>query len=574
MRRLWLLILLPAAAAAAPTARRAPARMPGLTVTAPNASLGAIDAPTLFASPSLTLNAADSSIIIPEDTSSVLKGEAPKIIVPERKKLIIPDAPEIIKPEKVIVEADRELTEEELAVEKPSTEELQSLAKSLTTEGDPNDRSAADGEMAASLSASFDGAMGLHGEDLDIVQAYFKGDAGAPQLSKVEAAAHAMFRGLLPAHYHRLPATARYDRSENPSTGHLWSAETGHIIELAPVRRDSKGNVPSAFGSPNTTFVQEKVEQLLQFAHEYAHVVFDAVVRKTDNHSPVSSYAAMTEGFAVTLEQALVERVIDNPMLLGLSPRDVADFTNIAMARRDWLNTQDNHYSEGIQSWWRAFKTSGDKGVTAFLNSLSAGRMTKTLRADPAYQLAAGDAHLLSGYLGKDAQSEIRQGLEAYAKAARGEELTAKETALAEAAIEKAGPEGRRRVFIRSLFDDRRIPDTAERRQGPRWYENDGAKPLVIGPAFALARLSAVASEELGQFLAETVSTAKGARRLFGAAGPNEKLVAITKEAEGLTFSEKTRSAWDTGLAEWVTGVSSDLHIFGNSLLPGSKNSV
>ena len=565
MRRFLLLILLPVTGFAAPTARRAPTRIPGPTIVSPNASLATLSAPSLLmapslGAPSLSLNAADETLVIPE-RSPIVTSEAPKIIIPKPKKIIIPDGvdPErsetIIRPDKpVIIEAERELTEEEANPEKmPSAEELKALAKSLTSEEDPDDRSAADGEMGAALSARFDGAAGMSGQDLDTVRGYFNGNPRAPGLNGVEAAAHALFRGLLPAHYHRLPATARYDKGPNPSTGHLWSAETGHIIELAPTPTDSKGDVSSAFGLPNSTFVQDRVEQLVEFAHEYAHVVFDAVVRKTDNHSPLSAYSAMTEGFAVTLEQALVERVLTNPILLGLSPRDVADFVKISQARQTWLDALDTHYSEGVKSWFKVFKEEGDSGVTAFLKTLSAGRMTKTLRADPAYQLSVESPELLSGYLGKQQRSELRDGLKAFVKATQGEELTPEEARLAEAAIDKAGPEGRHRLFMRSLFDDKRIPEKAERRQGPRWYETDKTLPLAIGPAFTLARLSVTAAEELSVFLAHALQSGNG-RRLFGAGVPNDKLNTLVAEAESLPFSETDRVTWNEGIAKYLFG--------------------
>ncbi|PCI32577.1 MAG: hypothetical protein COB53_12505, partial [Elusimicrobia bacterium] len=485
MMRLLLLILLPVAGFARPVARRVPARVHGLGVMSPHLNLSEMSAPSLLSEAPALLNAANGSdIVIPKD-SLITAGEAPRVILPPEKKIIVPDAPTIEKPRPVIIKADRALTEEEQEIDEiPDQEALKALARSLTSEDDPNDRSAADGEMASSLSATFDGAAGFSGKDLDTVRAYFEGDARAPKLSQVEAAAHALFRGLLPAHYRSLPVKARYDTSENPSTGHLWSVESGHIIELAPAVTDSNGDVPSEFGLPNSTFVQEKVEQLLQFAHEYAHVVFDAIVRKSENHSPISSYAAMTEGFAVTLEQALVERILTNPMLLGLSIRDTADFVKIAQARSQWLAVLDNHNSEGVESWAKAFKAGGDQAVSDFLEALSSGRMTKTMRADPAYQLAVGDPQLLAGYLGKDGSSEIRLGLEAVAKAVGGSELDVEELRLAQEVVERAGPEGRRRVFMRSLFDNKRLLDNTERRAGSRWRE----QPALPLPPAVLAR--------------------------------------------------------------------------------------
>src|SRR5581483_4809405 len=101
---------------------------------------------------------------------------------------------------------------------------------------------------------------------------------------------------------------------------------------------------------------------------------------------------------------------------LHLTPRDAMDLSSIARARRDWLDTNDNHYSEGILAWRKAYADGGVTGLASFLASLSAHRMAQTPRADPAYQLALGEPALLSAYVGHDEGSADRRGLLAYAK--------------------------------------------------------------------------------------------------------------------------------------------------------------
>lgn len=546
MKQLLALLLMPAAAFAGPVARIAPVANGGVNAIAPVASNQAPGAPTLLSGPSLSLSPAASSLIIPEGDPGIVAPEKPTIIMPAPKKIIVPERKKIItEPERTIIEADRELTEEERAVETmPSKAELDRLAKSLTSEDDDDAPNAAAGAEAKgrSIGAAFDGSAPMSAEDATAVAGYFYGDRPhAPELAKVRNAALRMFRGLLPSFYRRVPVTERYDLAPNGSTGHLWSPETGHIIEIAPVRADTRGEVSSAFGIPGLVRVQQKVEQVLEFAHEYAHVIFDAEVKKAENHPPLSAYSAMTEGFAVTLEQALIDRAVSNPGLLGLSPRDVGDFLAISRGRRDWLAAVDSHYSEGIVSWKKAFERGGVKGVAELLASLSSHRMVKTLRSDPAYQLAVEEPELTVAYLGKDSHAPYRAGLEAVKKAAAGETLDEAASKAASEVIEKAGPGGRKRVFERALLENKRVSDA-------RSPEAAGAD---ISAAFALAKLSAVAAKELAVFLTETLR-AGGGDALFGPRGPNEKLNAIVSEAEKLPFTEEDKASWTEALTKWL----------------------
>ncbi len=292
----------------------------------------------------------------------------------------------------------------------------------------------------------------------------------------------------------------------------------------------------------------------MEFAHEYFHVLFDTAVRRKENHSPHSAYSALTEGFAVSGEQLLISRLIDLSPSLGLAPRDVMDLSNIARARSQWLDIEDNHYSEGMLSWRKAYDQGGASGMLDFLSSLSARRMTAVPRSDPAYQLALGEPKLLSGYLGRDESSPARRGLEAVAKAARGETLDELETKEASAAVAQAGPDGWRRLFERTLFADKRLKDPKAEVAAVNWFDKKTEAPVSVEPVFALARLSPAAGAALARFLADTLSSPGGGARLFGRPGPNETLNAIVNGAETLPWDETSRRAWDDGLMRWLTG--------------------
>lgn len=451
--------------------------------------------------------------------------------------IILPKSPVISAPATRIVPASRPLSAEEAAAEKlPSREELKKLADSL---GPAETVEAGDEETrrASALDSAFDGNLAAEAADWDEAAPQFARGPLAPSLPRVETAARSLMARLLPRLYRRVPVTTVYDRGENPATGHTWTPERGHRIEVAPVGADSRGEVASAFGLPGSTRVQQKIERLMEYVHEYAHVLFDAAVRREENHPPRSAYSAMTEGFAVGVERLLIERLLDRVPALGLTPRDARDLSALSSARRRWLAARDTHYSEGELPWRRAFENGGETGLLAFLASLSARRMISISRADPAYQLALGDPKLLSAYLGPDGSSAERRGLEAFAKAARGEALGGEEKREAERVIEQAGAEGRRRLFGRTLLSDKAVKE-----------------PRPAAPAFALARLSRSAAAELARYLTEIIRSPGGAARLFGRPGPNETLSAVVAGADALPWDEADRRTWMDALTNWLIG--------------------
>ena len=379
---------------------------------------------------------------------------------------------------------------------------------------------------------------------------YFSQGPQAPALSGVVSAARSALAGLLPRFYRPAKVAVVYDESKKPQTSHSWTKERGHKIEIADVPSDSSGGVPTAFGFPGAARVSQRVERFMLMGHEYAHVLFDDAVKKQENHAADSAYAAMTEGFAVSVEQLLIDKMLSAPMASNLSPRDASDLLAISRARQTWLSAEDNHYSEGILSWRKAYEQGGETGVLGFLASLSARRMMKVQRADPAYQLALGDPELLSSYLGEDPKA--RQGLAAYLKASKGEALTETEQGLALAAVEAAGPQGWRRVFDRSLRGSMNLARAQAPADGARWWEAAGKPIQETLPAFALARLSPAIGAALAQYLVELVQPSEGLAQLFEQRGPNEKLNSVVNGAETLPWDETGRSAWMNALTRWL----------------------
>lgn len=536
MRRLLPLLIIPFAIirAQAGTATAAPASAPrqAPVIIMPGAPFGQNAAPGIILAPT-----------------------APSLIVPKAPSLIVPAAPVIAAPAPAIVVAARAMTPEENAPAKlPSQGELKALAESLAPTRGAEGASGA--QQSNALDAAFDGKLAPEAAAWSDLSATFAAAPTTPGLGSIATAGRSLIARLLPSLYKRVPARAEYDRSERPSTGHTWTPERGHLIEINPIRANSDGNVPSSFGGEGEPLIQQKISHLMEYAHEYFHVLFDDATRRKENHPMTSAYSAMTEGFAVTGEQLLAERMLDLLPSLGLGPRDAMDLAGIASGRRRWLDVEDNHYSEGIISWRKAYADGGIEGVSSFLASLSARRMIATPRSDAAYQLVLGDPKLLSAYLGRDESTPERRGADAFAKAVRGETLTDEETREASAVVERAGPDGWRRLFERTLRSDKRLAAPQEKAvETGNWWEKKKAAPMAsVDPVFVLARLSPEAGAALSRYLAAMISEPGGAVRLFERAGPNEKLTAIINGAEALPWDEADRKSWNDGLTRWLIG--------------------
>lgn len=530
MKRLFLVLLLPAALTRAQTAVVGGAAREVPRLIMPGAPMGQNSAPGLLISPT-----------------------APPLIVPSAPTIIIPDAPVLQAPAPVIIPAARPMTEEEAAPGKPPSQaDLKKLADSLSPAA-TKDAEDQDGARARSLDSRFDGKLAPEASAWDDVSERFARGPLSPELPVVATTGRSLIARLLPSFYRRVPVRVAYDKSERPATGHLWTPEHGHLIEFNPIHPNSDGNVPNAFGSGKTV-VSQKIGRLMEFAHEYFHVLFDSAVGRKENHAPHSVYSAMTEGFAVTGEQLLVDRMLDRFPALGLGPRDASDLNAVARERSAWLDVEDNHYSEGILSWRDAYAKGGARGVLTFLSALSARRMTETPRSDPAYQLALGDHALLGAYMGRETDAPARRGLDAFAKAARGEKLTDAETRDAAGAVEKAGPEGWRRLFDRTLLADKRLREPKAEAAGDKWWDKKPEPAVSVEPVFALARLSPAAGAALSRYLAATISASGGAARLFERPGPNDKTNAIISGAEALPWSPSDRRLWDAALTRWLLG--------------------
>ena len=471
------------------------------------------------------------------------------LIIQAPTKLITLPAPIIHKPPPLIIKPARTLSADEAAAAKlPSEPELAKLVADLTQTDSPRDE---DGALGASR--VFDGAD-PRATSSPLETSYFMGGPLAPRLGEVESASREIISHFFPRLYRPLPVRAVYAEDMSAAASHSWTPAGGHLIEMPSRAPDSRGEVASDVGLPGAARVQQKIDHLILFSHEFTHALFDDAVGKSENHAPLSAYSALTEGFALVLEQALVESMLGRPEQLRLSSRDALDLSALSRARRQWLAATDTHYSEGIQPWRAAFERGGQAAVRELHSSLSARRMTHVMRFDPVYQLALGDPALLSAYLGKNPEAPLRQGLDAYGAAARGDALSEAEALAAKEAIEAAGPSAWRRLFERTLLKDKNLAPPEPPDPSKPWCDNKKTvRPASVEPAFAAARLSPSAADALARFLLETISLPGGALRLFEQHGPGPKLKAVVAGADTLPWEEAARRAWLEALTRWLS---------------------
>ena len=215
----------------------------------------------------------------------ILAPTAPSLIVPNSPSLIVPAAPVIQAPAPAIIVAARPMTPEENAPAKmPSQSELKALAESLApTRGAEGPSGAA---QSKALDSAFDGKLAPEAAAWSDLSPSFSAAPTTPGLETVATAGRSLIARLLPSLYRRVPARAAYDRSERPSTGHTWTPERGHLIEINPIRANSDGNVPSAFGGAHEPLIQQKISHLMEYAHEYFHVLFDDATRRRHEERP------------------------------------------------------------------------------------------------------------------------------------------------------------------------------------------------------------------------------------------------------------------------------------------------
>ncbi|MFI5349644.1 MAG: hypothetical protein ACHQ2Z_08880 [Elusimicrobiota bacterium] len=387
----------------------------------------------------------------------------------------------------------------------------------------------------AALTAAFDGAA-------------------APSLNALEEETRALYSRYLPLLYRPLPVRYTYETSKlGGGGGHDFAPEKGHTIAVIPGEVDERGEVESAVGDRRKIRVQPKIEQLFASIHEFAHAVFDDAVGRNVGDRPVeTAYDALTEGFAVKVEQLILSGMLRDADELGLSPRDAEDIRGILEIRREWLAQEDSSYAEGLPIWDQAYANGGEAGMLALLTALRAKPLMETLRSDARFQLSLGTPETARALLGSGGSAELRAGFEAAALAVAGRPMDPGQRAAAAAAIDAAGPAGwdwliRRALSRQSNFS---TPD------GEMWivpafirHGEDLAAPL-----FRLTALSRGLAMRTASFLAGASTRADGAGRIFEEKGTVARFAAVVAGAETLPWTPEQKKAWYAAIQRWISG--------------------
>jgi len=406
----------------------------------------------------------------------------------------------------------------------------------------------ADGPSAASaLAGAFDGSVSLKGFGVGADEAL------APGLPELEAKTRALFRRYLPRLYRDLPVRYEYAESKfGGGGGHDFAPESGHLIALIPGAADARGDVPSAVGEAPRIRVQSKIEQLFTSVHEYAHAVFDDATDRTVGERPAeTAYDAMTEGFAVTVEQVVLEGMLRDAAALGLTPRDAADVRAILAKRRAWLQEQDSTaYAEGVPVWGKAWTAGGEDALLALLGALKAERLMAVRRADALYQLSLAGPETARAYLGDGRPAALRAGFDAAARASVGLPLSPADRAAASAALDAAGPDGWERLIRSSLLRERDFGDPGE----PQWIVPAFLRRAadLTAPLLRLAGACAGLAERVAASLSGAAARPDGLTRVFEEPGPSERLLTIVSGAESLPWAADAKKAWDAAVRRWI----------------------
>lgn len=150
-----------------------------------------------------------------------------------------------------------------------------------------------------------------------------------------------------------------------------WTDEKGHHIDWyqapGPVQTQ-EARVDTPFAGPK---LAKRVVDLIVHLHEYAHLLFNASVAAPAKRAyDITARETLTEGFALTLELASVDRLIADAEAWKLTKQDIDDLRSWKQQRLGSLRRR-NHYSEGLFYFLHPlFKRDGEAGLARFIAGL------------------------------------------------------------------------------------------------------------------------------------------------------------------------------------------------------------
>lgn len=197
------------------------------------------------------------------------------------------------------------------------------------------------------------------------------------------------------------------------------SRSNEHERTLTPFSRNADKN-PGLFNLQ----IQRWVSRTIALFHEYSHGVFHeltpAISRgfsmPDSDMLRVDLAAAMDEGFAVTMELLLIDRMIAAARDLELTPADVSDLRIRKKQRLFDMRHRKDHYTAGTYYFMhRIYKQEGEDGILRFLKDLDMERLYTLFTYDPSYRLIQDSPQLFEAYLTKTGDARLREGVDALA---------------------------------------------------------------------------------------------------------------------------------------------------------------
>jgi len=270
------------------------------------------------------------------------------------------------------------------------------------------DRTAAGEDAGAPrLDALFDGSR-PSASLLDPVLGGSTAEDGAQFVNELHGTVQELWRRFFPGLFADLKVKPLFALSDEDNASYQRLPGQTPAIMLESSQPLSRGNtraqVPAAFDAESTargTIPIGLLSAVLYF-HEYAHAVFDwkvtAYTGLFGGHS--GAYHTLNEGFAVSMELALIDKLVRSRADLNLTEEDVSSLKALKRARIESLKRDRDAYTAGTFYFWHALsKRHGEDGVLRFLEHIDIERLSALLDKDASFRLLHNAPELFVPYL-------------------------------------------------------------------------------------------------------------------------------------------------------------------------------
>lgn len=313
-----------------------------------------------------------------------------------------------------------------------------------------------------------------------------------------------------------------------------WSDLGVHHVDWhrpAGVQPGPLDRVPPPFRGPA---LSRRVADLMTHLHEYVHLLFNDGLPDAFTKPAAESTArhALTEGYALTVELAAIDRLVEDAALWKLSASDVGDLLSWKKSRLRWLR-HGGHYSAGLLHFLRpVYKRGGEATMARLLPRLDPDTLLGLAFGRTVLSLIARDPKVFEPVLTAPiAQQPALRGLSFIMKGGLPTEKDREAALLLVDAADRRSLRQALRYFL--------APPT-----GP---DSDLARrPVdVVAPVFRLAAFSPRASHELIDLLDQSLRSPAFRRALKAHRRWAETLA---DRAEDLPLTAAQRAAWAAAL--------------------------